>query len=298
MELSEALFSFEYNGEDFTINTAKSISLKGCKWVASDLPPEFCVIFVHDFFSFASQNHDFIDVLTSHGAAVYACDHLGHGRSPGERIFLEIEDVTEEIIQVIQLAKTEYPNLPLYLLGQNGGSLAILSSVLHNSLNEFKSAIKGIILESPWVCSWSQKQYGIFETVLMMLLNKISPTFLFDIDFSFFTDEDIPKQYVQMSQKCALYFPFITPKLYLSAMKEITFVRQNIQNWPKIPTFYAIGQRDAVLDQTQLQQFIGSIETNKNLIVKEYDSGHQISKGPARPEYMQDIFDFVQKHRR
>ena len=275
-----------------------SVTLKGCKWFASDLPPEFCVIYVHDFFSFASQNHDFIDVLKSHGAVVYVCDHLGHGRSPGQKIFLEIKDVTQEIIKVIELARKEYHNLPLYLMGQNGGALSIMSSVLHDSLKQFKSSIKGIILESPWICSWEYNQPGIFQTFLIMLMNKIYPSFLFDIGFSFFTDENIPEKFVQMSEECPLYFPFITPKLYLSAMEEITFVRQNISKWPKIPTFYAFGDNDDVLNLFQMEDFIEQLQTSNNLIVKKYDSGHQITKSLARPEYLQDIFDFVQKHRR
>ena len=131
-----------------------------------------------------------------------------------------------------------------------------------------------------------------------MVMNKIYPSFLFDIGFSFFSDESIPKKYTQMSEECPLYFPFITPKLYLSVMDEITFVRQNLKKWPKIPTFFAFGKHDNVLNRVQTYSFIKDLPKNNNLKVKVYDSIHQITKCAARPEYLQDIFDFVQKHRR
>lgn len=296
MELSEAVFSFDYDGDDFTINQGEKV-LRGCKWVASDLPPEFCVVFVHDFFSFGSQNHDFFDVLTSRGAVVYACDHLGHGRSPGKRIMLEINDVCEETLKVIQLAKTENPTLPLYILAQNGGALSIIYGFLTN--NEFKSnnLVKGVILESPWVCSWQQKQFGIFETVFLILMNKLCPSFLLDTGFSFFTDKN-PEHFVKMSTDCALYFPYITPKLYLSVMDAITLVREKASEWPKVPTMFAIGDHETVLQIDQLNQFLASFEKTKHMQIKRYDCGHMISKEESRAEYMQDIFDFVQKYRK
>ncbi len=62
--------------------------------------------------------------LVEHGAAVYAPDHHGHGRSEGEAAFIEdIEHAVSDLDQVADIAKAAYPGLPVVLLGHSMGGI-------------------------------------------------------------------------------------------------------------------------------------------------------------------------------
>ena len=58
------------------------------------------------------------------GAAVYAPDHFGHGRSQGERALVsDVESLAADLESVADLARGEHPGLPLVLIGHSMGGL-------------------------------------------------------------------------------------------------------------------------------------------------------------------------------
>lgn len=62
--------------------------------------------------------------LVANGAVVYGPDHLGHGRSGGERALVEQgEDLTSDLHLVADLARREHPGLPMVLVGHSMGGL-------------------------------------------------------------------------------------------------------------------------------------------------------------------------------
>ena len=64
---------------------------------------------------------------------VYAPDHLGHGRSEGERALIEdMDDVVADLHSVAQAARSEHPGLPRVLIGHSmGGIVAARYAQLH-----------------------------------------------------------------------------------------------------------------------------------------------------------------------
>ncbi len=62
--------------------------------------------------------------LTERGAVVYADDHLGHGRSDGERALItDFGHVIEDLGTLAGIARNEHPGLPLILVGHSMGGL-------------------------------------------------------------------------------------------------------------------------------------------------------------------------------
>jgi len=290
MELSKAEFSFDYDGDDFNVVVERN-SLRGCCWAPTGRTVDFVVVFVHDIGSFVTQNHDIFDVFVNHGGAVYACDHLGHGRSQGPRLGLTINNIIKETSAVLQYVLSQYPGVPIYLYGQEAGALAIMSFILGKAQNW--DVVSGVVLESPWLVKWVQRDVGIFETSLLLLMDKIFPNYIFDLGFTRYTNETAPK-YIDMSEKCPLYFPYMTPKFYVSAMQAITDVRMSIDTWPSsVQMFIAVGRDDTVLDSEALIEFINSLKlTIKVFDGRVYSCGHLITKGRERPSFLKDVISF------
>jgi alpha-beta hydrolase superfamily lysophospholipase len=62
--------------------------------------------------------------LTNRGAVVYADDHIGHGRSDGERgLITDFEHVVQDLHTLADMARVDHPRLPLVLVGHSMGGL-------------------------------------------------------------------------------------------------------------------------------------------------------------------------------
>lgn len=75
--------------------------------------PRRLALVVHGYGEHAGRYGALADVLTGHGAAVFAPDHMGHGRSAGERVVIEdFEDVVTDAHAAARLARAAHPGLP------------------------------------------------------------------------------------------------------------------------------------------------------------------------------------------
>jgi alpha-beta hydrolase superfamily lysophospholipase len=81
--------------------------------------------------------------FTSHGLAVYALDHRGHGRSEGERFFVQkFADWTQDLATFINIVKRREPGLPVFLLGHSAGGVIACGYTL-----EHQDELAGLICE-------------------------------------------------------------------------------------------------------------------------------------------------------
>jgi alpha-beta hydrolase superfamily lysophospholipase len=86
--------------------------------------PRFVLLLAHGYGEHAGRYEHVAQRLAAEGAAVYAPDHLGHGRSEGERAHCEDgEDFTTDLHKVAERARAEHPGLPVVLLGHSMGGL-------------------------------------------------------------------------------------------------------------------------------------------------------------------------------
>ncbi|HEX8122788.1 MAG TPA: alpha/beta hydrolase [Solirubrobacteraceae bacterium] len=92
------------------------------EWRADD--PRFVVLLSHGYGEHAGRYEHVAQRLVAEGAAVYAPDHLGHGKSEGERAHVDDgEDFSNDLHLVAARARGEHPGLPVVLLGHSMGGL-------------------------------------------------------------------------------------------------------------------------------------------------------------------------------
>jgi Lysophospholipase len=92
------------------------------------------------------QRYDHVaERFCERGFRVLGYDRRGHGRSDGRQgVIGSVDQLVADFSQVIALARTENPGLPVFLYGHSMGALG----VLYYSLRE-KPRVKGIIATSP-----------------------------------------------------------------------------------------------------------------------------------------------------
>ena len=91
-------------------------------------PPARVVQIVHGYAEHGGRYAHVAEALNRSGAIVYADDHLGHGRSDGDRaLIVDFEHVVDDLASLMDIATTENPGLPHVLVGHSmGGLLAAL----------------------------------------------------------------------------------------------------------------------------------------------------------------------------
>jgi len=106
--------------------------------------PRGVVAIVPGFNSHSGQYLWVADQLVSSGLAVYAVDLRGRGQSDGERFYVEqFWDYLSDVQDLVTLAKSREPGLPVFLLGHSAGGVISCVYTL-----EHQADFAGLICES------------------------------------------------------------------------------------------------------------------------------------------------------
>ena len=82
--------------------------------------PRYLALIAHGYGEHIGRYDHVARRLVDAGAAVYGPDHLGHGRSDGERVLVEdVDDLVSDLWAVAREAQSEHPGLPLALVGHS-----------------------------------------------------------------------------------------------------------------------------------------------------------------------------------
>jgi alpha-beta hydrolase superfamily lysophospholipase len=132
--------------ESFTLKTSDHTDIFVYKWRPEN--PKALVQIAHGMAEHAGRYAGFAERLVNAGYAVYANDHRGHGKTAGtldnigyfadsdgwDRVVQDLRELTETI-------KKEYPGLPVFLLGHSMGSFLFRNYIFSDC-----SHINGVIL--------------------------------------------------------------------------------------------------------------------------------------------------------
>ncbi|MEU4871970.1 lysophospholipase [Streptomyces sp. NPDC021608] len=112
--------------------------------------PRYTALLVHGYGEHGGRYAELADVLAGHGAAVFAPDHTGHGRSAGERVVIEdFEDVVDDVHRAAELARSAHPGLPTVMIGHSmGGLIAARYAQRHGD------GLTALVLSGPVIGLW------------------------------------------------------------------------------------------------------------------------------------------------
>jgi alpha-beta hydrolase superfamily lysophospholipase len=106
--------------------------------------PRAVVILVHGFNAHSGYMAWPAEQFTANGFTCYALDHRGRGKSEGERFYVEdFKDYLDDLDTFVNMARSENPKLPVYLIGHSAGGVISASYVY-----EHQDKIDGLICHS------------------------------------------------------------------------------------------------------------------------------------------------------
>ena len=109
------------------------------------------VILAHGYGEHLGRYAHVAGFLIGRGAVVAGPDHVGHGRSGGERVLVsDFELVVDDLHSVVTRVKKGYPDRALVLIGHSmGGMIAARYAQLHGR------DLAGLVLSGPVLGRWT-----------------------------------------------------------------------------------------------------------------------------------------------
>jgi alpha-beta hydrolase superfamily lysophospholipase len=131
---------WEFTGERERI-TAREWPTDAPGWVA---------LLAHGYGEHIGRYEYVADHLRRHGAVVYGPDHIGHGRSGGERVLVhDFDEIVTDLHTVEDHARTCHPGLPVVLIGHSmGGMIAARYAQRHGE------GLAALVLSGPVLGPW------------------------------------------------------------------------------------------------------------------------------------------------
>ena len=129
--------------DEGTFEGVGGLNIATRSWKAEGNPRAIMVL-VHGFNAHSGYMVWPAERFAAAGFAVHALDLRGRGKSEGERFYVEeFSDYLGDVDKLVEIARSENPGLPVYVLGHSAGGVIASSYVF-----EHQDEIAGLICES------------------------------------------------------------------------------------------------------------------------------------------------------
>jgi alpha-beta hydrolase superfamily lysophospholipase len=244
------------------------------------------LLIVHGLGEHSGRYMNVVNYFLPLGYAIYGLDHIGHGKSGGEReIVQQFDDFTITLKTFFQMVVEWQTDKPIFVVGHSMGG-AITSSYLLDHQADFR----GAIISAPAV----KVGDDISPMILTVgkILSKIAPKMgLLALDVNTISrDPDVVKAYANDP----LVFHDKTPARLaaemLSAMQRITAEAEKIT----LPFIVLQGSSDSLVDPAGAQMLYDKA-SSLDKTIKIYDGlYHEIFNEPERDQVLRDVENWLE----
>ena len=122
--------------------------LAGRTWTGGS--PTHVVLLAHGYGEHAGRYDHVAAALVGAGAVVHAVDHVGHGKSDGDRVVIaDFERVVDDLRLADLQARAQHPGLPVVLIGHSMGGL-----IAARYAQRYGDSLAAVVLSGPLVGAW------------------------------------------------------------------------------------------------------------------------------------------------
>jgi alpha-beta hydrolase superfamily lysophospholipase len=130
------------------------------RWLP-DAPARRAVVIVHGYAEHGGRYAHVAEALADDDTATYAADHLGHGRSDGERaLIVDFELVVDDLERLVERVAADLPGLPVVMVGHSMGGLLTARYVQRNPDRLAGAAFLGAVI-GDW--QWAREVLALPE---------------------------------------------------------------------------------------------------------------------------------------
>jgi acylglycerol lipase len=249
-----------------------------------DGPPRAVVVIAHGACEHSGRYAHVAARLVDEGYGVYALDHRGHGRSEGARAVIDrIDNAVEDLDQLVLLAASEQPGVPLFLLGHSmGATISVRYAIAH------QNRLTGLILTGPLAAL--EAASPVTRLVARLLSVLVPQLGLFDVDSTLVSrDPDVVKAY----ETDPLVHQGRLPARTVAELSSAVHSFPEAVGAITVPTLIMYGSGDHLVPPAgsmMLNDRIGAADTT----LKTYDGlFHEILNEPEQDAVMEDMCSWL-----
>lgn len=251
-------------------------TLRGSRWTGEE--PRWLAVLTHGYGEHVGRYEHVAQRLVHDGAEVWAHDHLGHGRSDGERVLIEdFEPVVDDVRLLVRRAQAEHPDLPLVLIGHSMGGM-----IAARYIQRFPEDLTCAVLSGPVIGRWAAVEQ-------LLPLDEIPPTPIDPETLS--RDASVGAAYAE--DDLVWHGDFKRPTLQALAAMLTTI---NNGGRLTVPTLWLHGESDQLVPIDDSREGWAQIRPHDS-DEKSYPSArHEIFNETNSGEVLDDVIVFVQAH--
>ncbi|MFK7841685.1 MAG: lysophospholipase [Sphingorhabdus sp.] len=263
---------------------AAAAKLHWQKWLP-DGTPKAVILLIHGYAEHAGRYQYFAEHCVGAGYGVYAVDHWGHGKSDGIPGFVPDFSVFHDgVDQVLGLAKQDFPDLPIVLVGHSMGGLISATYLLTE-----QSKFAACVLSGPAVKA--AEEPSAFLKAVSGLLSKCFPKLgVLELD-----SNGVSRDPVVVADYLAdplVYNGKMGARLAAEMLNNMTNVQQNADKI-SLPLLMLHGENDS-LAAAEGSKFLEAHVSSDEKMLKIYpDLFHEIFNEPEKDQVLNDMTDWM-----
>ncbi|GAB4535784.1 MAG: monoacylglycerol lipase [Pleurocapsa sp.] len=244
------------------------------------------VVFIHGLGGHSGVFDNLVEFLVARNFSVYGFDLRGHGRSPGQRGYINNwSEFREDVQAFLHFVRIQECDRPLFLLGQSLGGTIALDYALR-----YPSGLQGLVVLSPAL--------GVNISPLKLIIGRIFsrffPRFTLDTGIDLTTGSRDP-QVVAGYAADTLRHTQGTARLATEFFNTVTWIETHARDL-QVPLLILHGQADRVTLVENSRLFFERV-TLADKEIKEYpDSYHELHNDLNYQEVLADIGSWLERH--
>ncbi|MEZ5836013.1 MAG: alpha/beta hydrolase [Geminicoccaceae bacterium] len=248
-------------------------------------PAKAQIMAVHGFNDHRTAFAGFAAYAADRGIRVMAYDQQGFGESANLGLWPGRERLVEDLVDRLETAHAERPDLPLYLLGESmGGAVSIVTLAEHPDL-----PVEGVILSAPAV--WGGDAMNPFYRAVLWFAARIAPGWkLSGQGLGKLASDNIDMLRALRDD------PLYIKDTRIDAIEGVVGLMRDARNdGPalQLPRLVLGGARDEIIPPEAYLSFVASLHP-KNCIGLSYPDGwHLLLRDLQRRTVWKDIVDWI-----
>ena len=240
--------------------------------------PRRIVILAHGYGEHVGRYQHVAEAFVDRGAVVAGPDHVGHGRSAGERVIVgDFDLVVDDLHEVVRRMRERHPGLPVVLVGHSmGGLIATRYAQRHGD------GLAGLVLSGPVLGSWT-------AATAMLQMDEI-PDDPLDVS-TLSRDPSVGEAYA--ADELVWHGPFKRPML-----QSLVDGLRTINEGPKLgplPTLWVHGGDDQLVPLAETREGIALLGFTDLEEVVYPGARHEVFNETNRDEVLAKVAGFVER---
>ena len=253
-------------------------------WVPDDNPTAVLLI-AHGLAEHSGRYEHFAAFFVARGYAVFALDHLGHGKSDGDRCHIgQFSEYTDGISLLLDRVREECSGAPVFLVGHSMGGLIAVRFLIEHQEELAGCVLSGAALKAP-------AEPSAIQRMIVKFFSKVVPKLrVLQLDASQVSrDPAVVDRY----RKDPLVFTGkVTARLAEQLFSEMSSVRDQLGRI-RSPVLILHGSEDGLTSPEGSKMLHEKVASkNKKLITYE-GLYHEIYNEPEQDEVMTDVANWL-----